>query len=40
MVGNDSGTVSIFRLVGVENQEENLKDQPFKLREALNMSGV
>lgn len=40
MVGNDSGTVSIFRLVGVENQEESLRDQPFRLREALNMSGV
>ena len=35
MVGNDSGTVSVFRLVGVENPEELIREQPARLREAL-----
>lgn len=36
LVGNDSGTVSVYRLVGVENQKETLREQPGRLREALS----
>lgn len=36
LVGNDSGSVSVFRMVGVENEAENLREQPYRLREALS----